>query len=89
MTTLKEIKSIEQKIARLERNKALQKIKQRKQDTRRKIELGGLVIKANLHGHSKATILGALLDIKEQLNTNKDVKRLFELKGEKAFLNQE
>lgn len=33
----------------------------RKQDTRRKIELGGLVVKAGLDGESKALVLGALL----------------------------
>jgi hypothetical protein len=36
----------EQKVARLERNLALEKIKTRKAETRQKIELGGLVVKA-------------------------------------------
>ena len=39
----------------------------RKDDTRRKIELGGLVIKAGLSELDRAVILGALLDAANRL----------------------
>ncbi|MFN7102157.1 MAG: conjugal transfer protein TraD [Pseudorhizobium sp.] len=39
----------------------------RKEDTRRKIELGGLVIKAGLSELDRAVILGALLDAANRL----------------------
>ncbi|HYD63938.1 conjugal transfer protein TraD [Azospirillum sp.] len=38
---------------------------QRKAETRRKIQLGGLVIKAGLDGWDEATLLGALLEVRE------------------------
>ena len=82
-----EIIKQQQRVARLEQNLALQKIKQRKADTRRKIEFGGLVVKANMAGYSKAVILGALLDAAQQLEEGSDTKRLFQLKGEAAFMD--
>lgn len=39
----------------------------RKEDTRRKIELGGLVIKAGLSDLDRAIIFGALLDAANRL----------------------
>ena len=76
-----------QTLARLERHYALEKVRERKRDTRRKIELGGLVIKAKLHDYSKALILGALLDAKTQLLNVDGAERLFSVKGEAAFMN--
>jgi hypothetical protein len=40
----------------------------RKEDTRHKIELGGLVIKAGLGDEDRAVILGALLDAASAIN---------------------
>lgn len=39
----------------------------RKLDTRRKIELGGLVIKAGLEQEDRATVLGVLMEAAERL----------------------
>jgi hypothetical protein len=39
----------------------------RKEDTRHKIELGGLVIKAGLAGLDRAVILGILLDARTRM----------------------
>jgi len=89
MNTNENISKLEQHIAKLERKKALLKLKERKQDTRRKIQLGGLVIKAKMAGFSKDIILGALLDAKEQIEASEEAKRVFSLKGKKAFLDKE
>ena len=40
----------------------------RKADTRHKIELGGLVIKAGLGDLDKAVILGLLIEARERMN---------------------
>lgn len=41
---------------------AVSREKLRKEDTRQKIELGGLIVKAGLDSEDKAVIFGALLD---------------------------
>lgn len=86
VSTQNKIKKTEQHIAKLERSKALQTIKQRKQATRQKIEWGGLVVKSEMHGYTKDIILGALLDARQQIESDPASKRLFELKGKDAFL---
>ena len=78
METHELIERQEQVIARLERNLALQKIKQRKADTRRKIEFGGLVIKAKMDKYPKSVIFGALIDAFENLERDSAVKNLFQ-----------
>lgn len=83
-----EIKKLEQKIARLERSSALQKMKQRKLDTRQKIQFGGLIIKAKLNAYSKDIILGALLDAKDKIESSLEIKEQFQKKGQEAFLEK-
>lgn len=85
MTTTKKIEQLEQKINSLEAKKALAKLKQRKQDTREKIQLGGLVKKANLDTYPKNVILGALTYVSEQLSDN-DFFDLCKHKGTQLFL---
>ena len=76
----------QQTIAHCEKNLALEKIKKRKADTRRKIELGGLIIKSGMDGFNKAIILGAL-DYSCQLIKNENsYKNLFEIKGQSLFV---
>ncbi len=75
-----------QKLARIQRCLALQKIKRRKAETRHKIQLGGLVVKAKMDQHSKAIILGALIDAYENLQKDDNIKTLFKIKGETAFM---
>ncbi len=86
MSTSKTIKKTEQTLARLERNYAIERIKERKADTRRKIELGGLVIKAKMDEYAKKIILGALIDAFENLNKDKAYETLYSAKGEAAFM---
>ena len=80
------IKKIETTIAKLERNLSIEKIKQRKQDTRRKIEMGGLVIKAEMDLYPKDVILGALIQARKQIEEAEENRRLFELVGQSEFL---
>ncbi|MFM0197803.1 conjugal transfer protein TraD [Paraburkholderia strydomiana] len=59
----------------------------RQQDTRHKIELGGLVVKAGLGDLDKAVILGILLDAKQRMTgktANAEFER-FSLIGSEAF----
>lgn len=80
------IKKLEQKIARMERSSTLQKMKERKLDTRKKIQFGGLVIKAKMNDYSKDIILGALLDAKDNIESNVELKQQFQKRGQDAFL---
>jgi hypothetical protein len=59
-------KSIEQRMNRLQSQGAALNIQLRKQRTRRLIELGGLVSKAQLEDWNANTLLGAFLFLKEQ-----------------------
>lgn len=58
-------KSIEQRLNRLRSQEAVLNVQLRKQRTRRLIELGGLVSKAQLEEWKANTLLGALLFLKE------------------------
>lgn len=86
MSVLDGVVKQKQTLAKLERTLARQKIKERKADTRRKIEFGGLVIKAKMDEYPKAVILGALLDAMENLNRDDNCYQLFKTKGEVAFM---
>lgn len=59
----------------------------RKKDTRRKIELGGLVIKAGLQSEADAVILGVLTLAAETLSgSNSDTQRArFSAEGDARF----
>ncbi len=57
----------------------------RRADTRRKIEWGGLIVKADLEAEPKDIILGGLLSLKESLN-DPGMRTLFQSKGMQAFL---
>ncbi len=83
------IKSQTQKVARLERHLSLERLRVRKSDTRRKIEFGGLVIKAKIDKYSKAVILGALIDAVESIERDASYEKLFKAKAEAVFMNFE
>ncbi|QDQ40263.1 conjugal transfer protein TraD [Legionella geestiana] len=84
MTILEGIKREGQLIVRCEKSIKLEKLRKRKADTRRKIELGGLVIKAGLGDFNKPTILGAL-DYVVGLIANDGFQSGFERNGEKIL----
>ena len=84
-----EIKKKRQVIARAEQQLAIEKLKQRKQDTRNKIQLGGLVIKSEMSVFTKEVILGALLHSFKMIQDDEQYKTLFASIGENAFLEKE
>lgn len=83
---LKLIKKEQQKIACLEKNLAAEKLKQRRSDTRRKIEFGGLVIKSAMDVCNKSIILGALTHAVDMMEKDSNYKILFESIGDNLFL---
>ncbi len=86
--TYHRIKKSTQSLARAQSALSLLTMKERKADTRRKIEFGGLVIKAKMDEYPKAVILGALLTAFEELasETDEAILSLFKAKGERAFM---
>jgi hypothetical protein len=60
---------------------------ERKADTRRKIQLGGLVIKAGLEGESTSVLLGLLLEAFESLQEDEgfDMRARWRTKGDLAL----
>lgn len=81
-----QIKKQKQVIARCEKSLALEKLKKRRADTRRKIELGGLVIKSGMDGYNKAVILGVLDEALTRLLADENFKMLCECRGDQLFL---
>lgn len=88
MSTLDKITKEEQRIARLENSLAREKLKKRKQDTRNKIEWGGLVVKSGMNELSKDIILGALIHATQLIENDPKHLTLFEGIGKNAFLNK-
>lgn len=86
MDSLNAIKAQQRELQKLERNLSKLKVMTRKQDARRKIELGGLVVKARMNSFPKAVILGALIDAFENLERDESFRMLLQSKGEAAFM---
>lgn len=86
METQRKIKFEETKLNRLKLLQSKQQFQERRQATRKKIELGGLVIKAKIDHLPKDILLGAFVHISEQLELNSDLEVLFQQKGSLAFL---
>lgn len=87
MTMLKQIEKEKQSLARCEKSLALEKLKKRKADTRRKIELGGLIIKSGMAIYDKSILLGALEYAGKLIEQDSSYEGLFKSIGEKMFLN--
>ncbi|HAT8326962.1 TPA: conjugal transfer protein TraD [Legionella pneumophila] len=87
MTLLNQIEKEQQLIARCEQSLALEKLKKRRADTRRKIELGGLVIKSGMGIYSKSVVLGALVYILGLIEKDDEQIKLMELRGNELFIN--
>ena len=79
---------LEQKKNRLMNEETRLKLKERKMRTRHLIEMGGLLIKANLDHLQTNTIYGALLSIATSLENNPQIKDEWTKIG-KEKLNQE
>ena len=87
MTTHTQIVKQKQYLARCEKSLALEKLKKRRADTRRKIELGGLVIKSGMDGFNKSVILGALSHAMQLIENDENYLPLFESVGDALFLS--
>ncbi|HML42694.1 MAG TPA: conjugal transfer protein TraD [Hyphomicrobium zavarzinii] len=59
----------------------------RRQDTREKIELGGLIAKAGLRYEKRAILLGALIELGQRLKTEEAERMRLAAIGAKAFGN--
>lgn len=61
--------------------------RERSEDTRFKIQMGGLVIKAGLDDLSSSELLGALVEISEMLNSedSEAISRRFKRTGKAIF----
>lgn len=57
----------------------------RKKDTRDKIELGGLIVKAGLRFEKRALLLGALIDLRERLKFDDNERKRLTVVGAEAF----
>lgn len=71
-------------LLRLRRKRMAISQEQRKLETRRKIALGGLAVKAGLESVDPATLLGAMLEIARRLEVPEERERLREV-GRAAF----
>lgn len=59
----------------------------RKKDTREKIELGGLIVKAGLRYERRAVLFGALLELQRRLKADQGERARLALLGAEAFGN--
>ncbi|KQW26345.1 conjugal transfer protein TraD [Rhizobium sp. Root274] len=57
----------------------------RKKDTREKIELGGLIVKAGLRYEKRALLLGALIDLSQRLRCDDTERSRLLAIGAEAF----
>ncbi len=59
----------------------------RKRDTRDKIALGGLIVKAGLRFEKRALLLGALIDLSHRLKADENERARLTAIGAEAFGN--
>lgn len=59
----------------------------RKQDTRQKIALGGLIVKAGLRYEKRAVLYGALLELAQRLKSDQEERARLMAIGSEAFGN--
>lgn len=85
MKMLEQIQKKKQLIARCEKSLALEKLKKRRADTRRKIEFGGLVIKSGFNNYNKLIILGALDYSLELILQDEHYIKVFQSRGINLF----
>jgi hypothetical protein len=86
MITIEQQKiKLEQRKNRLLQEEVRLKLKERKSRTRKLIELGGLVVKAELNNLPINILFGALLSLAETLKNNHNIKNIWESAGRDAF----
>lgn len=80
---------LEQKKNRLAVEEIKLKMKERKIRTRHLIEMGGLIVKAELDHLPTNTLYGSLLSLKNSLAEQSDIKDQWTKDGKEAFDNEE
>jgi len=60
----------------------------RKKDTREKIELGGLIVKAGLRYEKRALLLGALIELRQRLERDVGERPRLTALGAEGFGNE-
>lgn len=76
---------LERQKAKLQSQEQKLKTLERKKRTRRLIELGGLIVKAELEMLNNNTLLGALLSLKHHMTTTEAILSEWTEQGAKAF----
>lgn len=61
----------------------------RKKDTREKIELGGLIVKAGMRYEKRALLLGALIDAARRIKGDEGERARLTAVGVEAFRNDD
>ncbi|MFB9952541.1 type IV conjugative transfer system coupling protein TraD [Rhizobium puerariae] len=61
----------------------------RKKDTREKIELGGLIVKAGMRYEKRALLLGALIDVAQRIDGDESERSRLTAIGVEAFGNDD
>lgn len=81
------LKRIRSQLIYIERQINRMKITERKQDTRKKIQLGGLIKKSGLDNESTALLFGMLLECKDKMNLPNGnlLKQEWTIKGDIAL----
>jgi hypothetical protein len=89
-STAQKLAWVQIKLNRLAHQYARTRMLERKQDTRQKIQWGGLVKKAGLSDLTTAILYGLLLDSAEKLasKNREEFKLACKLKGERALDNE-
>jgi hypothetical protein len=72
-------------LARFERMARTMTSDARKKDTREKIELGGLIVKAGLRYQKRALLLGALIDVARRIEGDEGERARLTAIGVEAF----
>ncbi len=86
MTSLSHQKEkLERLKAKLQSQEQKLKLTERKKRTRRLIELGGLIVKAELEELNNNTLLGALLSLKSSISKNETLINEWTEQGAKTF----
>lgn len=89
MTSLSHQKEkLERLKAKLQSQEQKLKTLERKKRTRRLIELGGLIVKAELEALNNNTLLGALLSLKASIDKNETLLNEWTEQGAQAFETQ-
>ncbi|WP_133139671.1 conjugal transfer protein TraD [Legionella genomosp. 1] len=86
MDITKQIIRQKQVICRDQKLLTVEKLRKRRADTKRKIELGGLIIKSGLDSFNKAILLGAFDYLHQAITDSPEQRELFQQQGELIFM---